>query len=200
MARPSKPTALILQEGNKLHLTKAEIEHRQSMEKALSTGDDRITESSQVKADPIAHLEFMRLKRLFSKMEYVEALDSAIISRYCLEISNAYQLQDILSRLNVDLASVEEMADRLKIYDLINKTSAILHRAKAMLIQLEDRLFLNPSTRIRAVPKTPPKDDVEMSPMARLLARGRPGRTQEVDPMEEVLSRPYPRGIPTSEK
>ena len=170
MARPSKPTALIIQEG-KSHCSKATLDYRRSMEKALSTGEDRISESPQVKADAIAHLEFLRLRKLFSKMEYVEALDTQIVNRYCLQIAETHHLQDILNRLNADLASVEEMADRLKIYDMINKTGTTLNKAKDMCIKLEDRLFLNPSTRIRAVPKTPPQDESDLSPMALLLAQ-----------------------------
>ena len=169
MGRPSKPVALILQEG-KSQYSKATLEYRRAGEKALSTGNDRICESPQVKADKVAHLEFLRLKRLYARVKCVEALDQQIINRYCQEISDAHKLQAMLDKLNADLACAEEMADRLKIYDLIHKTGTMLNKAKDMLIKLEDRLFLNPSTRIRAVPKTLPTDEVDDSPMARLLA------------------------------
>ena len=174
MARPSKPVDLILQEGNKLHLTKGEIEHRRKMEKALSSRDSRITESAQVKADEIAHSEFMRLKRLFKDNSYVEALDSQIINRYCLEISEYHQLQNRLDQLESDLARVDEPGDRIKLHDLIHKTTMSIYKSTDLLLKMEDRLFLNPSTRIKAVPKTPAKDEAELSPMALLMARRRP--------------------------
>lgn len=174
MARPSKPVDLILQEGNKVHLTKAEIDHRRKMEKALSSGDSRITETAQVKADEVAHSEFMRLKRLFKDNNYVEALDSQIINRYCLEISEQHQLQNQLDQLHTDLTRVDEPGDRIKLHDLIHKTTMSIYKSTDLLLKMEDRLFLNPSTRIKAVPKTPPQNEADLSPMALLLARGRP--------------------------
>ena len=73
------------------------------------------------------------------------------------------------ARLTADLDAVEEVSDRLKVYDLIHKANVALSKNKEMLIKLEDRLFLNPVARIRAVPKTPPKEE-KPTGMAAFLA------------------------------
>lgn len=167
MPGSAKPTNLLRLEG-KGHRTKAELEYRERGEKALQT-DMRFNESPQVKADPTAHREFVRLRKLYAKIEIVEALDEQIINRYCLEISETYQLRDMVARLTADLDGVEEFADRLKIYDLIHKANVAMSKNKEMLIKLEDRLFLNPAARIKAVPKTPPKEE-KQSGMAAYMA------------------------------
>jgi phage terminase small subunit len=169
MPGAAKPTNLLLLEG-KGHRTKAEIAHRKAAEKAMQT-QPMFSESPQVRADKIAHLEFLRLRRLYAKMKFelVDALDQQVINRYCLEVSSTYQLQEMVARLTADLDAVEEFSDRLKVYDLIHKANVALSKNKEMLIKLEDRLFLNPVARIRAVPKTPPKEE-KPTGMAAFLA------------------------------
>ena len=168
MPTPSKSTELLLLEG-KSHLTKAEIAYRQSVEKYLSTKDNMFFEQPRVKADKIAHQEFMRLRRLYGKIEFVEALDQQIINRYCLEVSNTQQLQAVLDRLYIDLDVVKQMEDRLRIYDLIHKAGIAMNKNKELLLKYEDRLFLNPATRLKAVPKTPPKEE-KLTGMAAFMA------------------------------
>ena len=167
MPGAAKPTNLLRLEG-KGHRTRAELEYRERGEKALQT-DMQFSESAQVKSDPTAHREFLRLRKLYAKIETVEALDEQIINRYCLEVSSTYQLQEMAARLTADLDAVEEVSDRLKVYDLIHKANVALSKNKEMLIKLEDRLFLNPVARIRAVPKTPPKEE-KPTGMAAFLA------------------------------
>jgi hypothetical protein len=45
-----------------------------------------------------------------------------------------------------------------------------LHKTREMILKLEDRLFLNPVSRIKAIPKKPPEEEKE-SPMAQFLKR-----------------------------
>lgn len=159
MARPKKPTALLVMEGRS-HVGKKEIAFRERGEKAMKT-EPLFFESQQVKADKVAHLEFLRLRRLFQKqgLELVDALDQQVINRYCLEVSNTHRLQGILNRLEEDLETVGNTDERMKLYDLINKTNTAMSKNKDMLLKYEDRLFLNPAARIKAVPKSPPKDE-----------------------------------------
>jgi len=142
--RPSKPVQLIKLEG-KSHRTKAELEHREKMEKALYTGTT-FRESPAVKADPVAHKEFLRLKKLYKNIQFVDGLDEQMINRYCLLISQEQKLM--------------ESGD-----DFV-----ALHKTREMILKLEDRLFLNPVSRIKAIPKKPPEEEKE-SPMAQFLKR-----------------------------
>jgi phage terminase small subunit len=166
--RPSKPTELILLEG-KSHRTKAEIDHRKKNEQALYTGEF-FQESPQVKSNKIAHAEFIRLRRLYDKITYVDALDQQVINRYCLEVANTYQLQEVVNRLYTELDKTERFEDRLRVYDLINKALAAQEKNKTMLLKYEDRLFLNPTGRMRAIPKTPEKKEAKTG-MAAFMAR-----------------------------
>ena len=158
MPTPSKPTELLLLEG-KSHRTKAEISFRKAAEKKLQT-TPLFFESPQVKKDRIAHLEFLRLRRLYSKIEFVDALDQQVINRYCLEVSNTHKLQEMMARLDGELDKEDlEFVDRMKVYDLIHKANVAVAKNKELLLKYEDRLFLNPAARIRSVPKTPPKEE-----------------------------------------
>lgn len=166
--RPSKPVDLILLE-KKSHRTKAELEHRRKGEEALYTGES-FMESAQVRADPIAHKEFLRLKRLYKNISYVDALDQQVINRYCLEVSALTRLEQTVSALYVELDNAENYEARIRIYSLINDTTTKTNKAKEMLLKYEDRLFLNPTARIKSIPKNPEKKE-ELSGMASFIAR-----------------------------
>jgi hypothetical protein len=101
-----------------------------------------------VKADPIAHKEFLRLKKLYKNIQYVDGLDEQMINRYCLLISQEQRL--------VERNDPEEFQ--------------MLHKTREMILKLEDRMFLNPTARIKAIPKKPPEEKKE-SPMAQFLNR-----------------------------
>jgi len=136
----SKPLQLI-----KGHRTKEEIEFRRKAEQAMKTGST-LKATDDVKADPVAYKEFKRLKKLYSQMEadFVDGLDTQAVNRYCLLISQEKRLLD--------------EGDFLA-----------LHKTREMILKLEDRLFLNPLSRIKAVPKQPPEK--KESPMAEFLKR-----------------------------
>lgn len=153
--RPSKPVQLIKLEGNKDRRTKAELDHREKMEKALYTGMN-FKESPVVKSDPIAHKEFLRLKKLYKQIEYVDGLDEQIINRYCLLVSQEQSIHDMILKSSFD-------AEKIELYKQINKT-------RDSLLKLEDRLFLNPTARVKAIPKTPPEKE-KPSAMAEFLKR-----------------------------
>ncbi|MDC3414280.1 P27 family phage terminase small subunit [Terrihalobacillus insolitus] len=167
--RPSKPVQLVKMEG-KSHRTKKELEHREKMEQSLYTGI-KFKESPAVKSDPIAHKEFLRLKKLYKHIEYVDGLDQQIINRYCMTISQeesyAKQIEILYEKIN----EVEGFEEQMKVYDSINKATTKLNQIKDMLLKLEDRLFLNPTSRVKAIPKTPPEDNKNKSPMQEFLKR-----------------------------
>lgn len=152
--RPSKPVQLLKLEG-KSHRTKKELEYREKVEKSLYTGTT-FKEAPAVKADPIAHREFLRLKKLYKNIQYVDGLDERIINRYCLMISQEQSMQEMI-------AQAESNEEKLELYKQINKT-------RDAILKLEDRLFLNPTARVKAIPKNPPEEK-KQSPMAEFLKR-----------------------------
>lgn len=166
--RPSKPVQLIKLEG-KSHRTKAEMEHREKAEKSLYTGTT-FKESPAVKNDPVAHREFLRLKKLYKQIQYVDGLDEQIINRYCMLISQEQALSKMMERMRQDIDEVENVEDRLRIYESIAGVTDKVMKTREMLLKLEDRLFLNPTARIKAIPKHPPEEKKE-SAMAEFLKR-----------------------------
>lgn len=166
--RPSKPVQLIKSEG-KSHRTKKELAHREKAEKSLYTGTN-FRESPAVKSDPIAHKEFLRLRKLYKQIEYVDGLDEQIINRYCMLISQEQALAKMMERMRQDIELVEEVEDRMIIYQSIAGVTDKAMKTREMLLKLEDRLFLNPTTRIKSIPKNPPEEKKE-SAMAQFMNR-----------------------------
>jgi phage terminase small subunit len=166
--RPSKPVQLLKLEG-KSHRTKAELEHRDKAEKSLYTGTT-FKESPVVKADPIAHREFMRLKKLYKTIQYVDGLDEQIINRYCMLISQEQALAKMTERMRQDIYEVENVEDRLRIYESIAGVTDKVMKTRDMLLKLEDRMFLNPTARIKSIPKQPVEEKKE-SAMAQFMKR-----------------------------
>ena len=114
------------------------------------------TESDAVKADPIAHKESLRLKKLYKHIQYVDGLDEQMINRYCLLISQEKSQQELLNE-------TDDSKEKMGLYKSIDKT-------REMLLKLEDRLFLNPTARVKAIPKTQ-QEEGKKSPMAEFLTR-----------------------------
>jgi phage terminase small subunit len=160
--RPSKPTQLIKLEGNKDRRTKKELEHREKMEQSLYTGIN-FKESPAVKSDPVAHKEFLRLKKLYKHIEYVDGLDQQAINRYCMLVSQEQAVQEMINKAKVDSIKLELFKEVNKIRDTM--------------LKLEDRLYLNPTARMKAIPKKPPDEKKkEDDPMSKLLNRQAGGK------------------------
>ena len=171
MARPGKPTELILLEG-KSHRTKDELEQRKKAEEELATGEE-FKESAQVKNNKIAHKEFLRLKKLYKEISYVEGLDEQIINRYCLEISNLFELQEMIENISKKIDECEEIAEQISMYNTMVEAMKAQHKSKELLLKYEDRLFLNPTSRIKSIPKKPEKEKEKTGMEAYLERRGR---------------------------
>ena len=81
MARPSKPASVIKLEG-KSHRTKKELRNREQAENSLLSGM-KLKESEEVKNNPKAHQEFLRVKKLLSGIDKSDDLYGSVINRYC---------------------------------------------------------------------------------------------------------------------
>ena len=183
--RNAKPLQLIMSEGNKRHLTKKEINHREKHEQSLYTGTT-FKESQQVKEDEIAHKEFLRLKKLYKHIEYVDGLDETVINRYCIMQSELHSLDKFIEQCHGDLVEAKQrlaskdidflayLQVKGDIQNKILEADRAIMKKREMLIKLEDRLFLNPTSRIKSIPKAP-KEDKAKSPMTAFLERKRAG-------------------------
>lgn len=167
--RPSKPVQLIKLEGNKDRRTKAELEHREKMEKTLNTGTN-FREEPATKEDPIAHKEFLRLRKLYKEIEFVEGLDQEAINRYCQLKSQEQFLQELYNELKNKIQSTKQISKKMVLYEDMKDVITKQNQVRDKMLKLEDRLFLNPVARMRSIPKKP-KEDNKKSPMADFLKR-----------------------------
>lgn len=165
--RPSKPIQLLKSE-NKSHRTKAELEHREKMEKSLKT-NTRIKEEPATKSDPIAHKEFLRLRKLYKEIEFVDGLDSEVVNRYCQLKSQEKMLHDFYLELKEMMDGLPEVVQKVAVYEDMKDVITKQNQVRDKMLKLEDRLFLNPVARMKAIPKEPPKK--ESSNMSKFLER-----------------------------
>ena len=164
--RPAKPVQLHLLNGNKRHLTKEEITERQKQEASLRSGTKGYKPSDQVKVDPVALAMFKKLKKLYKEIVFVEGLDENIINRYCQVYSENVALSGIRLKLT-ELYAVSEIVEQLALADKILEVDKQIEKKRNMLLKIEDRLFLNPTARIKNVP--PKQKPQEVDPNAHMF-------------------------------
>lgn len=173
--RPTKPLALV-----KGHRTKEEKEIRGKAENNLLTGIS-LKEWPDVKADTIAHKEFMRLKKVLKTIGKNDDLLEGVINRYCLlhseckgfeilkkdcddelrELYNAYQNNEI-DFLNY-LDKKENIHGRFLALD-----KKIMDKRK-MMLAIEKENIMTIQSALRSIPKKP--EEKGKSSMAEFLAR-----------------------------
>lgn len=90
MPRPSKAIATLKAEKS-THITKREIAYRERAENALLSGY-RIKETREIKADSIAHKEFLRVKGLLEAINKNDEIYGAPVRRYCITRSRLNSL------------------------------------------------------------------------------------------------------------
>jgi len=173
--RPTKPLALI--QG---HRTKAELEVRAEGEKKLLTGI-KLKEWKDVKADPIAHKEFLRLKRVLKAINKDDALHESVINRYCLLHAECKNLEELKERCNEDIKEILEAYDSREIDFLVylEKKETIQERFLAldkkimekrkMMLAIEKENVMTIQSALRSIPKEPKKQT--QSKMAAFLEK-----------------------------
>lgn len=173
MGRNAQPIEIVKANGKK-HLTKSEIEHRKKSEIKFGTKDlicpDYILDDEQ------ALEKWAEVINLYDGVDFVSSGDNGMLARYCMTHSEYLDLLKRKKRLN-DIADdsddVEEYICnseefdyriRKKLLDMVS-TSSLLSIENAVnkkldtLIKMEDRLFLNPLSKVKNVAQ--PKKEEE---------------------------------------
>lgn len=161
--RKAQPVELLVLKGA-THLTKEEIARRKQAEGELSSGISKFHPTDQVLANPIAKKTFVKLLTLYQDIDYVEGLDEAIINRYCLMTAEADRVQELLIKMESSVDDCETQGQKVSLYKAIASAEITVGRIRDRLLQMEDRLFMNPTSRVRNVPKKEkekPKTDFE---------------------------------------
>jgi len=175
--RPAKPLAFHIIDG-KAHLTKAEIEERQANE--IKIGETRLIPPDFIKNDINAFHKWKELKKIYEankEFDLVSSGDIGHIARYCQTFSeylNLVEHRRVIASVpefkwEEEVAIQEELEGHLgeraakrmwkKIEYLISFDGLLdidrsINQKMAALVSMEDRLFLNPLSKIKTLPKT----------------------------------------------
>ena len=178
MGRNAKPIDLLQAEGRK-HLTKAEIESRKSSE--VHIGDHRLKCPEFVKNDLTAYKKWKEVIALYKDVDFVGSGDAGLLARYCKSFSEYQDLLQSFQRIkeiHYDSEDLDEALDgtytddenqekhlfsykvKKQLRDMISINAILaietaINKKMDMLIKMEDRLFLNPLSKIKSIPKKP---------------------------------------------
>lgn len=174
--RPTKPLALV--QG---HRTKAEKEVREKAESKLITGFS-LKEWPDVKADELAHKEFLRLKKVLKTIAKDDGLHEGVINRYCLlhseckgfetlkqECNN--ELQDLyLAHQNGQIDFVTYLDQKEKIHNRFLTLDKKIMEKRKMMLDIEKENIMTIQSALRSIPKKPDQEKGK-SAMAAFLER-----------------------------
>lgn len=176
MGRNAKPIELLQAEGRK-HLTKQEIEDRKESE--IHFGDHKLKCPEFVKNDLAAYKKWREITRLYKDADFVSSGDAGLLARYCKAFS---EYQDLLTsyqrikEIHYDMKELDEALDssyvndeneekrcfsykvKKQLRDMISVNALLsvetaVNKKMDILIKMEDRLFLNPLSKVKSIPR-----------------------------------------------
>lgn len=172
MGRPPKSVNVLESEGRS-HRTKAEIEQRKKGEESLLSGE-KLIERTEVKADRVAHKEFLRVRNLMKTMEKDDALYSAVMNRYCLLYAECLDFENKREEIQKLTLALQQKYDKTDSENealttfakllvtlerqILNFDSAIMQKRK-MMFDIEKENIMTVASGLRSIPKAPSKDD-----------------------------------------
>lgn len=174
MGRPAKAVGVMMSNGSS-HLTKEEIKLRKAAESACLSGA-KLRERAEVRADPIAHTEFLRVSRLLAKVGKNDAMFEPIINRYCqlqaecaaFEKMRAGFEEDLDElRCNTEMKNSERYKLKVKMQDAILSTDKQIQQKRKMLFDIERECAMTVSSAVRIVPNAAPK---QTNPLLEILS------------------------------
>lgn len=178
--RPSKPIHLVTG-----HVTKAEKAIREKAEKELMTGTS-LKEWPEVKVDPVAHKEFIRLKKLLKSIKQDDDLFGAMINTHCLLKGEMYQFEEIKNKIFIEIEELKEMYQKQeiepleyiqqkgKLQDRLMQCDKKLMEKRKMMLDISKENIMTIQGALRSIPKKPEKK--QESPMAEFLKRKQGGK------------------------
>jgi len=187
---PTQPKPYeVLKSERKSHRTKAELDKRKEEEEALISGKP-IKARPEVKNNPSAHKEFLRINSLLKKIKKNDALYESVINRYCIlyaECIDFEEKRDIfyhdlveLEEAKEELISNEEMSlstyfkRKLDMHKTILSLEGTIQSKRKMLLDIEKENIMTIAAALRSIPKKVEEKE-EDDPMAKMLAQRRRG-------------------------
>lgn len=172
MPTPPKPFSVLKSEG-KSHRTKKELKLRQEGEESLATGV-AIKERQEVKNNPTAHKEFLRINKLLANIEKNDSIYEPVINRYCIiqaeceefEIRREelytliHELKDTFNATTMDMDAAEKTPLLLEFSSSMAKLSTTminldkqLQTKRKMLLDIEKENVMTIASALRCIPK-----------------------------------------------
>jgi phage terminase small subunit len=178
--RNAKPVQLHIAQGNPNRLTKAEIARRKA--KQVQLGEQKLRCPAFVKNDVVAFAKWKEISKIYKDVEFVTSGDAGLLGRYCMAFSEYHDLlghrrkignfdgfnydDDDLVREKIEDQYGERQAAKLfaKIEYILSVPGILaidqaVNRKMDALKTMEDRLFLNPLSKVKNVPKKEPEKE-----------------------------------------
>jgi hypothetical protein len=161
-----RPYNVIIQEG-KSHRTKAELSQRKKGEEESMSGVE-LKERPEVKDNPVAHKEFLRLKKLLKNIGKNDAIYEPIINRYCILQAECQDFESKRDKVNLLIneltntyynhndgsISFLDYMDRL---DKLQKSTIAMDKQvqtkRKMLLDIEKENIMTIAAALRSIPK-----------------------------------------------
>lgn len=165
MARPAKPASVIKLEG-KSHRTKKELRTREQAENSLLSGI-KLKESEEVKNNPKAHQEFLRVKKLLAGIDKSDDLYGSVINRYCLTLAECSEFEEKRERTQELMDKLEMRSDEMEFTEFLKLQDGLakqlisydkqIQAKRKMLFDIEKENVMTIASALRSIPKTPEK-------------------------------------------
>lgn len=175
MARPTKPLSLV--QG---HRTKAEKTVREKAESQLLTGSS-LKEWAEVKADLVAHKEFVRVKKLLKSIGKDDDLYGAAINTHCKLKAEEFQMLDARDKFletldelggrwqEEELSWSEYMELKVKIQGQIVACDKAIMQKRKLMLDISKENIMTIQSALRSIPKK--EQAKQKSPMEAFLER-----------------------------
>lgn len=181
MSRPPKPYLVLKNEG-KSNRTKAELKQRKEAEEALLTGV-ALKERQEVKDNPIAHKEFLRINRLLKKIEKNDDIYGPVINRYCLLLAECVDFEEKRERTYLQIIKLEEKFEKISgdleykeikdfakiisnLYKTLMSFDKQIQTKRRMLFDIEKENIMTIAAALRSIPK---EVKTEENPLLKVL-------------------------------
>lgn len=165
MARPAKPASVIKLEG-KSHRTKKELRTREQAENSLLSGT-KLKESEEVKNNPKAHQEFLRVKKLLAGIDKSDDLYGSVINRYCLTLAECSEFEEKREHTQELIDELEMRSDEMEFTEFLKLQDGLakqlisydkqIQSKRKMLFDIEKENVMTIASALRSIPKTPEK-------------------------------------------
>lgn len=156
MSRHALPIDILVARG-KSHIGQAEIQRRKNTE--IRIGSNKLVCPEFVMEDPVAFSKWHEVTGMYKKssVQIISSTDVSLIGRYCKTYSDYIELLNVKKKLSILESETDTFVDCVTQLIKIDKS---INAKMGALVQMEDRLFLNPLSKVKNV-AAPTKKEIK---------------------------------------